>query len=40
VLEALGSEVKAELREALDKVTRRAGLSAGERRLLAFLSRA
>jgi len=40
VLAALGSEVKAELREALDKVTRRAGLSAGERRLLAFLSRA
>ena len=40
VLAALGSEVKAELRDALDKVTRRAGLSAGERRLLAFLSRA
>ena len=40
VLAALGSEVNAELLEALDKVTRRAGLSAGERRLLAFLSRA
>jgi len=40
VLEVLGSEVKADLLEALDKATRRAGLSAGERRLLAFLSRA
>ena len=40
VLEALASEAKAELLEALDKARRRAGLSAGERRLLAFLSRA
>jgi DNA topoisomerase-1 len=40
VLDALGSEVNAELREALDKAGRRAGLSAGERRLLVFLSRA
>lgn len=40
VLEALGSDVKAELLEALDRAKRRAGLSAGERRLLAFLSRA
>ena len=39
VLDALGSEVKAELLEALAKATRRAGLSADERRLLAFLSR-
>ena len=39
VLAALDSEVKAELLEALDKATRRAGLSAGERRLLAFLAR-
>ena len=39
VLDALDSEVKAGLLEALDKATRRAGLSAGERRLLAFLSR-
>jgi len=39
VLAALGGEVKAELLLALDKPTRRAGLSAGERRLLAFLSR-
>jgi len=39
VLAALGSEVKAELLEALGKATRHAGLSAGERRLLAFLSR-
>jgi DNA topoisomerase-1 len=40
VLEALASELDAELLEELDKASRRAGLSAGERRLLAFLSRA
>ena len=40
VLDALGSEVKADLLEALDKAARRAGLSVDERRLLAFLSRA
>jgi DNA topoisomerase-1 len=40
VLDALGSEVKGELREALGKATRRAGLRADERRLLAFLARA
>jgi len=40
VLAALGGEVKAELLEALDKPTRRAGLRVGERRLLAFLARA
>ena len=40
VLAALGNEVKADLLEALGKATRRAGLTAGERRLLAFLSRA
>ena len=39
VLEALAGEVKVELIEELDKASRRAGLSAGERRLLAFLSR-
>ena len=40
VLDALGSEVKADLLEAIDKAARRAGLSVDERRLLAFLSRA
>jgi DNA topoisomerase-1 len=40
VLAALGSEMESELREALDQATRRAGLSAGERRLMAFLARA
>ncbi len=39
VLEALASEVKADLLEDLDKPSRRAGLSADERRLLAFLAR-
>ncbi|HSC62674.1 MAG TPA: DNA topoisomerase IB [Caldimonas sp.] len=39
VLEALGSELDAELLAELDKASRRAGLNAGERRLLAFLSR-
>ena len=40
VLAALGSEMESELREALDQATRRAGLSPGERRLMAFLARA
>ena len=40
VLEALASEVKADLLEDLDNGSRRAGLSADERRLLAFLARA
>jgi len=40
VLAALGSEMESELREALDRATRRAGLSPGERRLMAFLARA
>ena len=40
VLAALGSEMESELREALDQPTRRAGLSPGERRLMAFLARA
>jgi DNA topoisomerase I len=40
VLEVLASELDAELLAELDKASRRAGLSAGERRLLAFLSRA
>jgi len=39
VLEALASEVKADLLEDLDNGSRRAGLSADERRLLAFLAR-
>ena len=39
VLEALAGEVTVELVEELDKASRRTGLSAGERRLLAFLSR-
>ena len=39
VLEALARELDTELLEALDKASRRAGLSAGERRLLAFLAR-
>ena len=40
VLEALAREVDADLLEELDKASRRSGLSAGERRLLAFLARA
>jgi len=40
VLAALGSEMASELREALDQAARRAGLSPGERRLMAFLARA
>jgi len=32
--------MESELREALDQPTRRAGLSPGERRLMAFLARA
>ena len=39
VLDVLAREVDAELRAELDKASRRAGLSADERRLLAFLSR-
>jgi DNA topoisomerase-1 len=39
VLELLASEVDADLLAALDKASRRAGLSAGERRLIAFLAR-
>ncbi|HEV7577308.1 MAG TPA: DNA topoisomerase IB [Caldimonas sp.] len=40
VLEVLASELDADRRAVLDKAPRRAGLSAGERRLLAFLARA
>jgi DNA topoisomerase I len=40
VLEVLANEVSDELVAELDKGARRTGLSAGERRLLAFLSRA
>lgn len=39
VLDVLASELDAGLLAELDKASRRAGLSAGERRLLAFLSR-
>ena len=38
VLEVLATEVDDELRGRLEKAARRAGLSAGERRLLAFLA--
>ncbi|MDQ6639883.1 MAG: DNA topoisomerase IB [Pseudomonadota bacterium] len=40
VLEVLASELDADLLAELDKKSRRTGLSAGERRLLAFLARA